>query len=362
MDQNEAGRLDLDPPYQRRSVWTPKDRRYFLDTLFRGYPCPPVYLHKTIDQYGSAMFHVVDGKQRIETIIKFADNRLRIPEDYGDERLNNKRWKDIVSDTQMRNAFLNYPFVVEYFDDVESSIVNEIFERMNKNSRKLTQQELRNARYDGWFSREVDREVNEGIWRKLGISTTGRARRMADVQFVAELLMLIIDEKIVGFEHAAIDNVYADYDDLAERDESEAPFDEEKFRTILSSARDFLTKMYDHEPRIADYLSSVSNMYVLWAVLVLDKPLSADDTAQKYLQLMETVALIAREKKFIDHEIPDAQELQAEDSSDNEVQVTQGEPTLYNAALEYFDANQSATTEFPQRAKRLSALRRALQT
>lgn len=125
LDQHEANRLDLDPPYQRRSVWTSKDRRYFLDTVFRGFPCPPIYLHKTIDSNGSSIYHVVDGKQRIETILLFANGKVRIPEYYGDERINNKRWPDVMADTEMRNQFLNYSFVVEYFDDVDSTVVNE---------------------------------------------------------------------------------------------------------------------------------------------------------------------------------------------------------------------------------------------
>ena len=40
LDLKRNGQLNLDPPFQRRSVWTNKDRRYFLDTIFRGYPSP----------------------------------------------------------------------------------------------------------------------------------------------------------------------------------------------------------------------------------------------------------------------------------------------------------------------------------
>jgi hypothetical protein len=47
------GQLDLDPPYQRRSVWSPKDRRFFLDTIFRGYATPAIYLYKVTDDKGS---------------------------------------------------------------------------------------------------------------------------------------------------------------------------------------------------------------------------------------------------------------------------------------------------------------------
>ena len=30
LDLSRNGQLNLDPPYQRRSVWSPKDRRFFL--------------------------------------------------------------------------------------------------------------------------------------------------------------------------------------------------------------------------------------------------------------------------------------------------------------------------------------------
>jgi len=47
LDQYEKGQLNLDPPYQRRSVWSAIDKRYFIDTILNGYPASPVFLHKT---------------------------------------------------------------------------------------------------------------------------------------------------------------------------------------------------------------------------------------------------------------------------------------------------------------------------
>lgn len=348
LDQYQLKRLDLDPPYQRRSVWTSKDRRYFVDTLFRGYPCPPIYLHKTIDLNGSAIYHVVDGKQRLETLIRFSENKIRIPIDFGDDRLNNKRWKDVIEETEIRNRFLNYPFVVEYFDDVDSGLVNEIFERMNKNSRKLTPQELRNARYDGWFAAEIESEVDEPIWKKVGLVTPGRARRMADMQFLSELFMIIIYRQIHGFEHGLIDQTYADFEDIQDADLN---FDIESFRRDLADARGRLAEMDAYDGSIASYLSSVSNLYVLWAVLVLDNDRlpSSEDLAARYKRLLDEVGSISKSSK------------------DRRIQT--GVPTTFDElgvsvsadALEYHAANQSATTELPQRTARLQALRRALQ-
>src|ERR1700686_3045961 len=61
LDLHQNKQLDLDPPYQRRSVWTRRDKQFFLDTIFRNYPSPAIFLHKTITEAGKATYHVVDG-------------------------------------------------------------------------------------------------------------------------------------------------------------------------------------------------------------------------------------------------------------------------------------------------------------
>ena len=78
LDLYRSEQLDLHPSYQRRSVWSPKDRRFFLDTIFRNYPCPPLFLHRSIDEKGFSTYHVVDGKQRLETVLMFARNEIAI--------------------------------------------------------------------------------------------------------------------------------------------------------------------------------------------------------------------------------------------------------------------------------------------
>ena len=74
IDLDNTGKLNLDPPYQRKSVWTTKDRQYFLDTIFNNYPCPAIFIHVETDEDGKTTYHVVDGKQRLQTIVMFAKN------------------------------------------------------------------------------------------------------------------------------------------------------------------------------------------------------------------------------------------------------------------------------------------------
>jgi len=69
----EEGRLEVVSFFQRRQVWTSRDKEFFIDTVLRGYPCPEVFIAtSTVD--GSALDYrtwLVDGKQRVTTLIDY---------------------------------------------------------------------------------------------------------------------------------------------------------------------------------------------------------------------------------------------------------------------------------------------------
>ena len=55
--------------------------------------------------------------------------------------------------------------------------------------------DLRVGSRRGW---DTEAEAEGSVWRRFSVVTTTRARRMGDAQFIAEMLMLTIDRKIVG--------------------------------------------------------------------------------------------------------------------------------------------------------------------
>lgn len=118
VDLHQNKQLDLDPPYQRRSVWTRRDKQFFLDTIFRNYPSPAIFLHKTISETGKATYHVVDGKQRTQTILEFIHDRIRIS-DFGDVRLDGKKWSQLQGEQELKQSFWNYQITVEMIDVLE---------------------------------------------------------------------------------------------------------------------------------------------------------------------------------------------------------------------------------------------------
>lgn len=63
------GKLNLAPSYQRSDVWPLSDRQLLIHSILRGIPLPSVILLKP--SAANQPFEVVDGKQRLTTILRF---------------------------------------------------------------------------------------------------------------------------------------------------------------------------------------------------------------------------------------------------------------------------------------------------
>jgi hypothetical protein len=150
--------------------------------------------------------------------------------------------------------------------DVTGTAVRDIFDRINRNSRKLTPQELRHAKYDGWFSKSVESEAEKEEWKRLGVVTAARAKRMADVQFISELMAITIKRTLQGFDQDALDDLYADYDDL----EVQPTFVEEDFRETFENTKEYLRVLLEIDSELLSYLKIQSHFYTLWGYLTLE--------------------------------------------------------------------------------------------
>jgi len=285
LDLHRNSQLNLEPPYQRRSVWTRKDRLFFLDTVFKGYPCPAIFLHKEIDGVnGKATYHVVDGKQRLETIVLFAESRLSMSKDHGDDELKGKKFKDLSTDYKKR--FWNFVVGVDQLDIVEESIVDEVFDRLNRNSRKLERQELRHAKYDGWFITFAEDQSEHQSWKNIGITTTARAKRMKDVQFISELMVALIENGCQGFSQDALDEYSAKYD-LPEEDTPD--FVIEDFVEEFNRLRDYLVSCNEVNNCVEKYARNFMHFYSLWCLSIeLSDKIEASTFATKYEEFMQS--------------------------------------------------------------------------
>lgn len=188
--------LDLDPPYQRRSVWNQSFKDYFIDTILLSYPSPAIFLYKETSPEGVTQHNVVDGKQRLTTIFEFVSNEFPVYDDAAREELRGKYFRELEDDD--KRALWGYRFSVEFLPTNEEGIINNIFDRINRNVAKLTPQELRHARFDGDFITTAE-SLTE--WTQMMFSdytnfpriASKSRKQMKDVELTASLLLLLED-------------------------------------------------------------------------------------------------------------------------------------------------------------------------
>jgi hypothetical protein len=62
--------LNLSPSYQRADVWPIRDAQLLIESILRGIPLPSVIILES-DESGLVSYEVVDGKQRLTSILRF---------------------------------------------------------------------------------------------------------------------------------------------------------------------------------------------------------------------------------------------------------------------------------------------------
>lgn len=216
----QLGKYNFDPDYQRSSdVWSDSKKSFLIDTILKNFPMPPIFLHQHIDtETGKTIYDVIDGKQRLTTIISFIKNEVRIPDDfsndkYGDEILNGLYFKDFdeLNLTEWKKVFWKYELTIEYVDTDQIDIVNNIFDRLNRNGEPLTYQELRNAKFrNSQFYNLVEKCSKIEFW-KNSLSKLER-NRLEHHEFISELLFVILENQFFASDKVEIiDSLFSKY-------------------------------------------------------------------------------------------------------------------------------------------------------
>lgn len=263
-EQNQLEKYNFDPPYQRRSVWTDEKQSYFIDSILRNFPIPPIFLHRKIDaDTGRTSFDVIDGKQRLTAIARFINNEIPAANEYGPAEepnaLDGSYFKDLSSDEQLadfRAAFWKYDLPVEYIDPTDTGLIEDVFDRLNRNGEPLKGQELRNAQY---HASELLKAVDELIaqpYLKERLVVTDLAR-MEDKEFGSECLLSTLMGQVIGSNQAILDKLYEDHK-------------ADDFGPALKASKDICADLSSLE---LDYQGSriggVSHLYGLWSLALV---------------------------------------------------------------------------------------------
>lgn len=263
-EQNQLNKFNYEPPYQRRSVWTDEKQSYLIDSILRNFPIPPIFLHRKIDtDTGTTNFDVIDGKQRLTAIARFINNEIPAANEYGPAEepnvLDGAYFKDLSSDDKLvefKSSFWKYDLPIEYIDPSDVGLIEDVFDRLNRNGEPLKGQELRNAQYHSTpIAQSVD-ELISNPYLKERLSVTDLAR-MEDKEFCSECLLSSLMGQIIGSNQQILDKLYEEHKN-------------DDFSGALARSKQICTDLsFLNLDYAGNRIGGVSHLYGLWGLALI---------------------------------------------------------------------------------------------
>lgn len=185
------------PPIQRKYVWSLPQASRLIESFLLGLPVPSIFLY---EEKATGQLLVVDGQQRMRSVIYFLDERfgeatggrmppfrLKLSES---SPWNKKSYSELSDDDRrrIRNAVLR-AFIMRQLTPEDNTSIQHVFERLNTGGTLLTLQEVRNCVYDGPFN-QLMHEMNQlPAWREI-LGKGAADKRQKDVELILRFLAL----------------------------------------------------------------------------------------------------------------------------------------------------------------------------
>lgn len=198
-------RLELRPDFQRNEVWTQAAQIMLIDTILKGIPIPKIYI-KSIVKDEKTYRIVVDGQQRLTAILKFVRDEFSLKKPYSGE-YSNMKYSQLPKEE--RDKFIRYKIDINEIFNPTDEEIRDLYSRVNKYTVQLNKQELRKADFPGDFISLAERLSENNFFERSGIFTVKQRRRMLDVEFIEELLTILV--KGIQDKKDYIDDICEEY-------------------------------------------------------------------------------------------------------------------------------------------------------
>ncbi|MGC5171210.1 DUF262 domain-containing protein [Microbacterium sp. DT81.1] len=185
----------LDPDYQRRRRWDVTQKSRLIESFIMNVPVPPVFLY----EWDFNQYEVMDGLQRMTAVREFYEDAFALTGLEYWQELEGRRYADLPSRIK---AGIDRRYVssiillreTSHGDEDPEQLKRFVFGRINTGGVKLTDQELRNALYDGPMNR-LCKELS--AWPALR-AMWGIPQNVEELMDAGEVI--IPDESMLDFE------------------------------------------------------------------------------------------------------------------------------------------------------------------
>lgn len=258
VEWDKKRQLILSPDFQRGSVWTPSAKVYLIDTILNDFPIPQIYFRTKIDSVSqTTVREVVDGQQRLRSILEFARGDLRLTTKAPRHR--GLFYSDLTNDD--KELFLSYKVPVVQLLNASDADVLEVFARLNSYSVKVTPAELRHAEYSEpvkWAIYDATRYWTK-LWDEYRVVSVRDSVRLKNTSVIAEMFM-IIDHGIGDGGETSIDKYYKTSKNLDDNhfNQIRVVVDETVSEIISKISTDFKNTTFFDAPNFLALFASVA--------------------------------------------------------------------------------------------------------
>ena len=167
------------PKYQRKFVWRPKNKSLFIESVLLGLPIPFMFFAGCED----GRLEIVDGAQRMQTLVEFVSNKLKLSNLEKLTCLNGFKFKDLTQAQQRK--FNNKTFRVIVLDEKTTPDVRQdLFNRINTSGMKATDSEVRRGSYPGPLTTFIEKCTENADFIKLCPVSSGKNLRQERFELV----------------------------------------------------------------------------------------------------------------------------------------------------------------------------------
>lgn len=154
------------PDYQREFIWDERQRSRFIESIMLNLPIPYLFVADTAQEKFEGRLEIVDGSQRIRTLVDFLKDDLTLS---GLKKLpaaNGFTFSDLSKPRQLRFKRKTLR-MIELTEQADEESRREIFDRLNSGGTKLNTMEQRRGSKDGPFLTFIQKCSENELFQKL---------------------------------------------------------------------------------------------------------------------------------------------------------------------------------------------------
>jgi hypothetical protein len=248
-------KLKVNRRYQRKLVWTLKEKQKLIESIIKKYPIPAILIAELSDTPGT--YEIIDGLQRLQAILSYIENSFPgiegkffningfpTAKKYADEGkyILSDNIENVLNSSEV-STILDYTLQISVMRNASDSDIDDVFDRINTYGHRLSDQERRQAGISSFFSELVRKiscimrgddsenillltqmpsisidlpktkhgyqiKADEVFWVNQGILRSTDLRDSLDEQYIADIAACIIGGKCVERSKVALDNIY----------------------------------------------------------------------------------------------------------------------------------------------------------